>query len=268
MSVMSELAEAEAAEGQDPPSASPSPDAVNPTTAAGAELPEVQDSLVQVDATLAPKISFATHQNAVPVLRDLRVFNDGSGPVEGVVVELECDPPVFAPKSWRLDRLAPQSSLRPADLDVALNAGLLMGLSEAVRARATVRVKRGEEVLHERQHALELLARNEWGGAVAMPELLAAFVQPNDPAVSRVLKAASEVLRRAGKPDGLNGYQSGTRARSFELASAIWSAIAGLGLTYAEPPASFETHGQKVRSPSQVLESGLATCLDLSLIHI
>lgn len=267
MSVMDDLTEAEAPEGQDPPSASPSsPDPLNPTPAAGANLPEAQGSPVQVDATLAPKVSFATHQNAVPVLRDLRIFNDGSELVEGVVAEMECDPPVFAPRSWRLDRLGPQSSLRPADLDVALNAGLLMSLSEAVRARATVRVKRGEEVLHERQHALELLARNEWGGAVAMPELLAAFVQPNDPGVSRVLKAASEVLRRAGKPDGLNGYQSGTRARSFELASAIWSAIAGLGLTYAEPPASFETHGQKVRSPSQVLESGLATCLDTALL--
>nr|WP_319171625.1 hypothetical protein [Pseudomonas paraeruginosa] len=35
---------------------------------------------------------------------------------------------------------------------------------------------------------------------------------------------------------------------------------------YALPPASFEQFGQKVRSPSHILESGLATCFDLSLL--
>jgi len=39
-----------------------------------------------------------------------------------------------------------------------------------------------------------------------------------------------------------------------------------MGLDYALPPASFERTGQKVRGPAQVAESGLATCLDLTLL--
>jgi hypothetical protein len=48
------------------------------------------------------------------------------------------------------------------------------------------------------------------------------------------------VLRRAGRPDGIEGYQSQSRTRVHELVSAIWSAVSSLRLTYAEPPASFE----------------------------
>ena len=51
-----------------------------------------------------------------------------------------------------------------------------------------------------------------------------------------------------------------------ELASAIWSAVAGLRLSYALPPASFEQTGQKVRTPSQILDGRIATCLDTALL--
>ena len=40
---------------------------------------------------------------------------DDVATIEGLVEEQECDPPVFGPKAWRLDRLAPHSSLRPED---------------------------------------------------------------------------------------------------------------------------------------------------------
>lgn len=226
----------------------------------------VQALPVQIDSIIAAKVSFATQQNAVPIIRDLQITNNGQEALHDLVVEMTAEPAVFAPKQWRLDRIGAGSSVRPSDRDLALNAALLMELTEAVSAQAKIRVMCGEITLLETSAPIELLARNEWGGAAAMPELLAAFVQPNDIAVSRVLKAASEVLRRAGKPDGLNGYQEKSRTRSYELASAIWSAVSGLGLSYAVPPASFEIQGQKVRTPSQILESGLATCLDTALL--
>jgi len=41
-----------------------------------------------------------------------------------------------------------------------------------------------------------------------MVELLPSFIMPNDPAVDRLLKATSEVLRSEGKNDALDGYES------------------------------------------------------------
>lgn len=219
-----------------------------------------------VRATLAPKVTFASHQNAVPILRDLEIDNLGEAPLEDLTVEITADPAVFRAKTWPIDRIAPGGSAQILDRDIELNAGLLLETHESLTGIARIVVRCAGVVVAEQRTPIEILARNEWGGAAAMPELLAAFVTPNDPAVDEVLKAASTVLARAGKSDALNGYESKSRSRVWELASAVWSAVASLQLTYALPPASFETNGQKVRTPSAILEGGLATCLDSALL--
>ena len=50
------------------------------------------------------------------------------------------------------------------------------------------------------------------------------------------------------------------------MAAAIYAAIQKLDLTYINPPASFEEEGQRVRMPADILEAGMATCLDLALL--
>lgn len=222
--------------------------------------------LVSISATMSPKVTFASHQNAVPVLRDLQIENLSAEGLEDLVVEIEADPPFLIPKTWFVDRIAAGAKAQVLERDVGLNATLLIETRESLLGTVRIVVKRGAEVIGEHTAPVEILARNEWGGAGAMPELLAAFVAPNDPAVEEVLKSAATALSRAGKSDAINGYQEKSRTRVWELASAIWSAVAGLRLTYAVPPASFESSGQKVRSPSSILESGLATCLDSALL--
>ena len=220
----------------------------------------------EIKAVVAGKVGFASHQNAVPVLRELEIAGHAEAPVEGATLTLTADPAFLTPKTWRIDRLAPDGALHVADRDVALNAGFLNDLTESIRGTVTFRLAVGDEVLAEATHPIELLARSEWGGAGTMAELLPVFVMPNDPAVDRILKAASDVLRRAGRPSGIDGYQTKSRERVWELASAIWSAIAGFRIAYALPPASFEQQGQKVRTPGAVLEGQIATCLDTALL--
>jgi len=112
---------------------------------------------------------------------------------------------------------------------------------------------------------IELLARDEWGGVGDMAQILAAFVSPNEPAVARALKDAGRLLERGGHNSLMDGYQSCDPGRAYLLAAAIWSAMAGLALTCAEPPASFEREGQKIRGPGRITSEGLATCLDSTL---
>lgn len=221
---------------------------------------------VEVRAIVAAKIGFASHQNAVPVLADLEIVNSDTEMLENLSVELSADPSFLDPRKWRIDRLVGGSSVQITDRDVKIRADLLAGFDEAVAGIVTIRILRAEETLVSRDYPVELLGRSEWGGASSMAELLAAFVMPNDAAVDRVLKSASEVLRRAGKKDGIDGYEAKSRSRVWELASAIWSAIVGLRISYALPPASFEAQGQKIRTPSVVLDGRLATCLDMAML--
>lgn len=215
----------------------------------------------------AAKLNFACHQSAFAFLRELRIKNANHDMrLDDVFVSLSSSPSFLKPKSWRLDRIAPEGSISVKDRDIELDGGFLLTLADAVRGTVTITVEKDGLVLAEVTKPVELLAYNEWGGAGYMPELLAAFSMPNDPAVDRVLRDASLVLRKAGKPDGIDGYKAGSRQRVWEIASAVYTAVCNLGITYSVPPASFERDGQKIRLPSQVLENRVATCLDCTML--
>jgi hypothetical protein len=222
--------------------------------------------MIEIRAIVATKIGFASHQNAVPVLRELSIVNQGAISHQNLNLTLTADPPVFAPRMWALSHLAPGDTRQVMDRDVALNAAFLGTLDEAITGTITLRLIEGEAELAVMTYPIDLLARTEWGGIGSMAELLPAFVMPNDPAIDRVLKAASDVLRRSGKPDAIDGYESKSRQRVWQLVAAIWAAVCELRLSYALPPASFEHQGQKVRSPGAILQGRVATCLDTTVL--
>lgn len=227
---------------------------------------EAPDTPIRLRAEINPRVSFALHQNAVPFLLALTVENTSDRPLEDIVLTLHTVPTLVRGRSWRLDRLEPGEDLPVKDLVTDVDGGLLGRLTEAEMGQVTLTASRGEAVLGQWAAEVELLARNQWGGLDPMPQLVAAFIQPNDPAVDRVLRRAADILRDHGVAPDMDGYGSGGRERAWALAQAIWGAVCGLGLAYALPPANFERSGQKVRSPSQIWEGRVGTCLDTSLL--
>ncbi|WP_448676815.1 DUF4011 domain-containing protein [Delftia acidovorans] len=214
------------------------------------------------------KLNLADFQNAVPALLELAIVNEGELPLQALSLHLASEPAFIKPRTWRLESVAAHSTYALTDLDVALDGALLSRLTEAEPAVLRLELRSGqpaETVLARHEHPLELLARNQWGGLGHLPEMVTAFVQPNDPAVDRILKGAAQALESAGKSGAINGYEQGPQ-RAWELASAIWTSVLQKKLNYALPPASFEHAGQKIRGATQVLDAGLATCLDLTLL--
>ncbi|GAA0594263.1 DUF3320 domain-containing protein [Caenispirillum bisanense] len=224
-----------------------------------------QRPALAISVSLAPKLNLAFHQNAVPFLRELALVNAAETPIADVTLTLTSEPAFLKPRSWSLQEVGAGQTYHLRDLDTALDSALLATLTEAQAARVTITASAGGDVLARLDHPVELLARNQWGGVGHMPELVAAFVQPNDPAVDRILKKAADILRDHGKSAALDGYTHDAK-RAWEITSAIWSALGSMGLDYALPPASFEQTGQKVRSPSQIADGGLATCLETTLL--
>ena len=222
--------------------------------------------LATIRATLAPKITFASHQNDVPTILDLVVENNSTADLEGLTLTVAADPPVLGERTWTLDRIGSGSQLRPKDVRVPLAGGLLDKLSDRLRSDVRFTLRHGDQILAETRMVIEALARNEWGGSRYMPELLAAFVTPNDQAVQYLLKESADILVRGGRDGSLDGYQKRSRERVWEVMSGVWAAVSARSITYAVPPASFETTGQKIRLPSEIEQTGLSTCLDTALL--
>lgn len=219
-----------------------------------------------IDADVAGSFTYASYQNAIPVVRSVQINNVDGRHHEQCRVELTSTPSFLRSKTWVIDRLAPGDELPLGDRKVELDADYLAGLNEAERGEIVLRLSADGTVFDEQRFPVRLLARDEWGGVADMAQLLPAFVMPNDPAVARILRNAADRLADGGHPSGLDGYQSSDPGRTYMLAAAIYSAIAGMGIHYAEPPASFENRGQKVRRPATIAEERLGTCLDTTLL--
>ena len=110
-----------------------------------------------------------------------------------------------------------------------------------------------------------VLTRSEWPGDQVYPELLAAFVMPNETAVSGLLRDAGSILKEWSGSPSIDGYQRDSAEAVLEQAAAIYGALAKQEVQYVSPPASFESTGQRVRLPGQIEASRQAACLDLSL---
>lgn len=216
-------------------------------------------------------INFAFQQNAIPVVKELLISND-SVPRKDLTIRITTEPQFAAPAEIRLQSLAAMAEHRMAPIDLKLNPSFLAELNERLTGLLRIEVieARGESepavVVQTVTESISLLAHNEWCGLVALPEILAAFVLPNDPAVMPLLGRAAEMLGVSTGRTALNGYQDKSRKRVWEQVAAIYKAIAELRLRYISPPASFETTGQKVRFPSDIVTQRFGTCVDLALL--
>lgn len=224
------------------------------------------ETAVLVHLSLLSRVNYASYLNSVPILRELCIENRSESPLTDIAVQVEANPDVLVSRRWLIEKIGPGERLYIDELDIQLNAGMLWNLNEAITADVSFSVSSADRVFAKKHLTIEVLARNEWAGATVTPELLSAFVNPNDPAVEQILKDASQILHKNGLLPGIDGYQSGTRQRAAQIVGAIWSAVCSRELDYSAPPASFERDGQKIRTPSHIIESGLGTCLDLTLL--
>jgi len=226
---------------------------------------------IAVDIEADPTLGYASIQNAVPIVRSLRLTNRSQDTFENLEVHVRCNPAFAQPVRLRFDVLVPGEIRRISPLDLTPDHAYLADLQESQRASIDVVVQAGGQAagvqkLGRASQPVAVLAYDQWAGMRALPELLAAFSMPNNPAVDVLIGKAARLLRSQHAELTLNGYQSKSRDVVWKQVSAIYSTLAAESLHYAEPPASFGVDGQKIRTPDRILEARVATCLDLAML--
>lgn len=215
-------------------------------------------------------VNYALVNNGVSPLLEVRVRNtDPAAPhvLEQLVLVLDdSSDELMAPRRFDPLTVGPGGEVLLDGTDVAwpLDHTTFAALDEArsvsLRINATVDGAVATETTNVR-----LLARDEWY-ARSIPELLAAFITPNAPAVRQILDRAADLLKERTDDPSLDGYQGGSE-RAVEIGRAVYDALASFGIRYTEPPASFESTGQKIRPVDRMLSERWGTCLDLTVAY-
>ncbi len=256
----------------EPPAAASTADESDPTvsllpqmSAAAAEL----EGKARIHVHSLPDLSYAQALSAIPVVSEVTV--DYRGPeLRAASIEIDAicalgplgDPKVVLAD---LDGRAP-SVLRGVDLTLDPSRMLSVENPMPGSIRVTLRDAAGVPVARH-ESPVAVLAGNQWRANPLQLgiELLAAFVQPNSPAIAPLLVEASDRLQQTTGSPALDGYQQGSRERVDSIVGAIYESMRARDIRYSAPPASWGLDGQKVRTPAEVLDGRIGTCLDTTV---
>jgi len=225
-----------------------------------------QDLQIAVSIDYEPFVNFAMQQNAVPLLRTLKIENKTENQLANLYVRIWSDPPVFAEKTARVDLIAPGATYSITDVSLTLLREPLRKQTEREEGHLWIETAAEGAPVHRQPFPLSVLAYNEWYRISSLPEIVAAHVLPNDRAVEHILAETSKILLEKTQDGSLSGYQSGDPRRAYTQAGAIYWAAARQNVNYVNPPASFEETGQKIRTPEHLLDRKLGTCMDTTTL--
>ncbi len=224
-------------------------------------------SSIRVELAALGAINFAFQQNGIQAIRSMTIVNDTEEALRDVTLHIFSPASLCLPYSKHFDTIPARSALDAGAAELTLDAQKLATMTEKYEDSFLVSLSQNSETLWEERLPITVLAYDQWHGYASHPELLAAFVTPNHPAISQILGQAAVLLGKWTDDPSLDGYQTQDPNRVLSQAAAIYAAIQERNIVYCVPPASFEEMGQRVRLCDTVLEQRLATCLDISLLY-
>ena len=226
-----------------------------------------------------PRISYAMAHNGIPFIDEVLVRNPptGQGVLQLSVTVTERGSNLTKPWSALIDSPGGPASgtVQPitfdstALADIKLDPSVMADIEEQRPAEILVELTAGGVKVAETRREIRTLAPRQWlfipGRTALSLSLLGAFIMPNDPVIGAVVAEARELLRERTGDSSTPGYQLGAE-RVDQMAEAIWDAMRARDISYSNPPASWDLEGQKVRTPHDVLEARVGTCLDTSVV--
>lgn len=212
-----------------------------------------------------PCINYAMIHNHVPSCNFCEIINNDDIDWKDIRVSLEGN--LLKYSECFIETIPKGQAIQVDNLHILPEIEKLVELTEAIDTHFDLIMTVSGQNLYQETFPLKLMAYDQWSGTGIMPELLAAFVTPNHPILSRVSVNASQFLEKFTGNSALDEYQSKDPNRVRAQVAAIYEALRSESLVYATVPASFETLGQRIRMVDNVLTNKLGTCMDLTLLY-
>ncbi len=224
---------------------------------------EIRESKCKLEIDHLPFVNYALMHNDVPLIRRIRLAYEGEETFGNLRLCISATPEFAQPFQLDIPQIRPGDRLEWTAIEMQLEPKLLSQVAETEICQVNATLKDSEDnVLCEQSFRVNLLPFNHWPGARILPEIIAAFVEPNHSIVRQLQMETVGVLQSHGQPASLPGYQNGGKERVIQNVAALFEAIKRHHIAYAPPPPSYNTEGQKIRTPDEIMKYKLSTCID------
>lgn len=221
----------------------------------------------KVEFIYTPVANYAIQQNRIPIIRKLVIENPSEIDLLDITIKIMGEPDFINSWEHRIEILPRNQRIEIEVQGFKLLANFLSELTEKLSGDIILSIYSKDFILFTENYNIAILAYDQWNGIGTLPEMLAAFVTPNHPEISKVIQVASKILETWTGNPSFDAYQSLNPDRVKKQMGAIFEAIASLGIVYCSPPASFENEGQRIRMCDTIFSQKLATCVDMAILY-
>ena len=194
---------------------------------------------ITLDGNVTMAINFAMQQNYVPIIRSILVNNQTEKKLKNLTLKVSFDPDFAKEYTYSIEGIEPGQMVEISPVRIKLKTEYLFSLTEKIVGTITMELHSEGELLASYDKEIELLAYDQWSGLLFMPEIIAAFVTPNHPLISKVIKDASEWLKKWTGHTAFTGYQTHNPNHVKLQMGAIYMALKMQNITYNNPQASY-----------------------------
>jgi hypothetical protein len=230
---------------------------------------------VRLDIEPVRNLNYALLHNHRDLFQRFEVHKEAPGTLRSLEVEvaLETGGPLAGYRAT-VDLTEHTTSLKE-QVRIPLTAPLARAARESVRTALYVSVSARGHTLYRKTHGVTLLPVDEWRDNKQDGLWLPSFVLPRDPAVAELVRTAQRYLMAISDDPSasFDGYQSvdltakDPYAQVHAQVRALWSTLLyEAQLSYVNPPPSYTTASQRLRTPSDIMTTRHGTCIDLCLL--
>lgn len=223
--------------------------------------------MIKIDLAYFHVVNFAMQQNQVPIIRELIIKNDSLEEVDNIVIHITIPFNFSINLERKIEKIPVESLTKLTDLNLNLSAKDLWGLTEAINTEIIIEIFQDDKILNSKSFPIKLLPLDQWGGVNVLPEMISAFVTPNDPQIASIIHRGASFLETWTGDPSFDEYQSCNPDRVKKQMAAIYEAISELGVIYSTYPASYEESGQRIRTSRKVIKEKIGTCIDMALLY-
>jgi hypothetical protein len=229
------------------------------------------NKLIQVDLDIKDQVNYSLLHNNRELVSKLTLTKLMRGRLEDITVQVElCVGDQSYPYRCTVEVMeADEVQLALASqVKIPLTANLPRSLRERVQSAVYVKVTCGGRTACEQTKRVTLIPVDEWVDDTVNNPWLPSFVLPRDPAILKIIGASRRYL--IGIIDdpaaGFDGYQQAAAGVDDQV-QAIWTALVNeYRLQYINPPPAYSKTTQRLRTPTEILNSNTGTCIDLALL--
>lgn len=223
------------------------------------------DKLVKINIEYLKTVNYALFHNRIPVCQGVELTNESDSLLEDV--RLKCVGEFIGEYESNIIRsVEPGETVRISSFNIIPDAKQLTNLTERVITDFTLVVSRKEEKFAEEMHEIEFMPYDHWTGLNIFPQTITSFITPNHPVINNIVVKAGAMMKKITGSSVLPEYQTANSRDVRNQVAAVFAAIHELGIVYRSMPASYESVGQRITMPDQVVSSKIGNCIELTLL--